>query len=261
MGNSLADWLALREPFDAAARSDALTRAIAAALPHDRPLKIVDLGAGRGSNARYLAGRLPWPQEWLLLDGDATLLADVGGLTPYFETKQMSLGTLDPAIFKGRHLVTASALLDLVSETWLRHLAARCAESRASVLFALSYDGRIDCSPEDPADAAIVSLVNEHQRTDKGFGPALGPVATDCAERCFRDRGYYVARDRSDWLLTAASPELQRQLIEGWAQAATEVAPSQTATIDAWRRRRHAHIDAKRSQIIVGHEDLAGWPL
>ena len=66
-----------------------------------------------------------------------------------------------------------------------RALAALCAASGAAALFALSYDGRIDCSPEDPDDAAIVALVNEHQRTDKGFGPALGPDATACAERCF----------------------------------------------------------------------------
>src|SRR5258705_10769178 len=86
MDDSLADWLALREPFDAAARSEALTRALAAALPRDRPLKAVDLGAGRGSNVRYLASRLPQqPQEWLLVDEDARLLACVDGLTSSFE--------------------------------------------------------------------------------------------------------------------------------------------------------------------------------
>ncbi len=65
----------------------------------------------------------------------------------------MDLSMLDDrAIFDGRALVTASALLDLVSERWLRALAARCAGHGAAVLFALSYDGRIVCSPEDPDD-------------------------------------------------------------------------------------------------------------
>ena len=77
-------------------------------------------------------------------------------------------------MFSGRALVTASALLDLVSEEWLRSLAARCRESGAALLFALSYDGRIQCSPDEPEDAAIRELVNQHQRTDKGFGRALG---------------------------------------------------------------------------------------
>src|SRR2546423_9367968 len=75
MGDSLAEWLALREPVDAAARSVALTRAIAGALPRDRALRIVDLGTGRGSNRRYLRGRLALPQRRLLVDPGARLLA------------------------------------------------------------------------------------------------------------------------------------------------------------------------------------------
>src|SRR5260221_693568 len=103
----------------------------------------------------------------------------------------------DGSLCDGRALVTASALLDLVSEEWMGPLAARCAAAGASVLFALTYDGRIVCTPEDPEDAAIVALVNEHQRTDKGFGPALGPAATDAAERVFAQAGYRVQRARS----------------------------------------------------------------
>ena len=261
MGHPLADWLALREPFDAAARSDVLTRAIAAALPRDRPLKIVDLGAGRGSNARYLTGRLRQPQEWLLVDEDAALLADVGGLTPYFETRQMNLGALDPAIFEGRHLVTASALLDLVSETWLRSLAARCHAIGAVGLFALTYNGESRCSPTEPEDEGVRELMNSHQRfNDKGFGRAAGPDAIDAAERCFSEVGYRVQRASSDWILPPEARELQRQLVEGWAEAATEIAPGQSPMIRSWRSRRLAHIDAGRSRIIVCHEDLAVWP-
>ena len=51
------------------------SRAIAEALPGDRPLKLVDLGTGRGSNVRYLAVRLPGPQEWLLIDEDPKAIA------------------------------------------------------------------------------------------------------------------------------------------------------------------------------------------
>jgi hypothetical protein len=261
MGGSLADWLALREPFDAAARSDALTRAIAAALPRARPLKIVDLGAGRGSNARYLASRLPLPQEWLLLDEDATLLADVGGLTSPFETRPMNLGTLDPAIFEGRHLVTASALLDLVSETWLRSLAAHCHAISAAGLFALTYNGESRCSPVEPEDDVVRELMNRHQRSnDKGFGRAAGPDAVDVAALCFSEAGYRVQRASSDWILPPDALELQRQLVEGWAEAATEIAPGESAMIRSWQSRRLEHIDAGQSRIIVCHEDLAALP-
>ena len=72
-----AEWLALREPFDAAARSAAsiaelrahVARGTAAA-----PLAVVDLGAGAGSNLRYLAPLLGGVQRWRLADHDPKLL-------------------------------------------------------------------------------------------------------------------------------------------------------------------------------------------
>lgn len=262
------DWLALREPADHAARSADLTRATLDALPRDRPLRILDLAAGTGSNLRYLAdpgstGTEPASRkiEWLLVDHDPDLLARVAK-APGVHTRCLDLSSLDhPDIFDARDLVTASALLDLVSEPWLRALADRCAASGAAALFALSYDGRIVCTPEDPDDDLVVTLVNQHQRTDKGFGPAVGPDAADVAARCFADLGYRVQRAPSDWLLTPASAALQRQLIDGWAQAAAGMAPQQIRAIDAWRERRLAHVAAGWSAITVGHEDVAGWPL
>src|SRR3954447_23559063 len=77
MDESFSRWLALREPVDAAARSSTLTHMISDWLPLDRPLRIVDLGTGTGSNLRYLIERLPPRQDWLLFDSDANLLAEV----------------------------------------------------------------------------------------------------------------------------------------------------------------------------------------
>ena len=50
------DWLDLREPHDAAARSEALAEALIARLPA-RP-RLMDLGAGTGSLFRWLAPRI-----------------------------------------------------------------------------------------------------------------------------------------------------------------------------------------------------------
>src|SRR5207244_2877455 len=129
MTEPLAAWLALREPFDAAARSAALTQAMVASLPRGRTLRILDLATGTGANVRFLAPRLPAPQQWLLVDADPDLLAEIPSRTSaladvQIEVRQMNLGPLDqPDIFTGRDFVTASALLDLVSEQWLTRLA------------------------------------------------------------------------------------------------------------------------------------------
>jgi hypothetical protein len=282
-----ADWLALREPADAAARSVPLTRAIAGALAREEEVHVLDLAAGTGSNVRYLAGHLSVRQRWLLVDNNPALLAQVpirmsswgiargyeplrvrGGLvlrgdrhTCRLATRLLDLTALDDdGIFAGRALVTASALLDLVSETWLRALADRCREHGAAVLFALTYDGAVRFAPEEPEDEMIRELMNRHQRTDKGFGAALGPDAAGFAERCFAGLGYRVRRERSDWELPPDTIGLQRQLIEGWAQAATATAPAQAPLIRGWSDRRLTHLESHRSRLFVGHEDLAAWP-
>src|SRR3989442_11585584 len=88
MHETLSDWLALREPADVAARSAALTRAVVAKLPRDRPLRAVDLGTGTGSNVRYLARHLPSDeQQWLLVDHDSSLLAEAAARLEYEERK------------------------------------------------------------------------------------------------------------------------------------------------------------------------------
>jgi len=261
MSNFTAEWLALREPADHRARSTSVVRWVTEELPVDRVVTIVDLGAGTGGNVRYLHDRLPRPQSWRLVDHDAALLSIAKRSTVAdVSTHVLDLARLDgqTSLFVNCDLVTASALLDLVSESWLQTTIARCREIDAALLLALSYDGRMDCDPRDPEDEAIRVLVNRHQRTDKGFGPALGPTAASRAAALLREAGYEVAREPSDWRLSADEREIQRQLIVGWAGAAAEVAPSDLASISGWRERRLAHLAAGRSRVLVGHEDVGG---
>jgi hypothetical protein len=258
MSDFQADWLALREPVDAVSRSMSLAREVAAALPRYRAVEVLDLGTGTGANVRFLAGKLPLPQRWLLVDRDQRLLEHAPKAWPS-RCVDLRDVVLDATLFAGRALVTASALLDLVSDAWLQALVTRCREAGAAVLFALTYDGRIDFAPAEIEDEAICGLVNQHQRTDKGLGPALGPTAAARATELFTAAGYHVEREASDWVLTADSPELQRQLIRGWAEAATRMSPDRSSLIVDWRTRRLDHVDGGRSQLIVGHKDLGGW--
>jgi len=264
MGTFSAEWLTLREPADRAARSPAATSAIAGLFAARGTVDVLDLAAGTGSNVRYLSPHLPRDQQWLLVDHDPDLLAQAASLVfPWGQpaTQCADLRSLDVSMFSGRDLVTSSALLDLVSVEWVRLLARRCRDEWAPVLCALIYDGRILCEPEDEADVRVRDLVNRHQATDKGFGPALGPSAAEAAADAFRSEGYQVRLDRSDWLLDAAvDARLQEQLVDGWASAASEIAPAEAATIHAWRTRRLGHVSAGRSRIRVGHQDLAAWP-
>jgi SAM-dependent methyltransferase len=280
-----ADWLGLREPADTAARPPDLVDWIAPSLPRDRSVHVLDLATGTGSNLRYLAPRLGGLQQWVLADHDPALLGamperlatwaaanDVAvgtagksltllgaGFSCRVDRLQVDLsrdpGTLD---FTRFDLVSTAALLDLVSDVWLENLVRRCVDSGCSLLFALSYDGRIDCTPADPFDARIRDLVNDHQRTEKGFGPALGPDAAIRVVRLLERLGYEVRAEQSDWRIDAAQSALQAELIAGWASAAAEVAPDERASIDAWLQRRLAWVRDGQSRLVVGHVDVAG---
>ena len=259
MSGFAASWLALREPADAAARSESVVAFVVGG-PERAALQVgrlLDLGGGTGSNIRYLSPRLPAPQQWTLVDNDPLLLerAPAG-----VETHRADLNAFveDADLFRRYALVTASALLDLVSEHWLTSLILRCFAADAAVLFALSYDGRIACTPAEPEDEDIRTLVNAHQKTDKGFGPALGPDAAARTVALLSAAGYDVKQEQSDWNLGPDARALQRALIDGWASAASALAPEQKTSIADWRIRRLQHVDGGRSHLVVGHVDVGG---
>jgi hypothetical protein len=288
MDKSLATWLRLREPADTAARSGELTRAIADALAGRERVQVLDLATGTGANLRYLAPHLPSRQHWLVVDRDPELLArlvdrtaswaaergygvvpQTGGfvirgdqLECHVETRQQDLASLAALdLFAGRDLVTASALLDLASESWLRDLASRCRSEGAAALFTLTYNGHSSCSPAEPEDDVMRDHLNQHQRRDKGLGGvAAGPDAAEAAVRCFTEAGYRVRSETTDWSLGASEHQLQRELIGGWAGVAVEMG-FDPSTVARWRDRRLAHLEAGHSHIVVGHLDVAAVPL
>ncbi len=270
MSTFSADWLRQREPFDTAARAVAAERLqlagwLAALKPDPAPWRVIDLGCGTGANFRALAPMLTGTQQWRVVDHDTALLASWPDTTGEASIERVTLDLardLETLHFKGSMLVTASALLDLVSAEWLQRLVAACRGAGASVLFALSVDGRALWDPLDPVDTVASELFDAHQRRDKGFGPALGPMAAATAIEGFRAAGYTVQSAPSDWWIDArgdaAALGLQRALIDGITQAAIEQDPLATSVLRAWQTRRHAI--AARSTLRIGHLDVIATP-
>jgi len=260
-----ADWLALREPYDIAARNATVRDAAIARVAGLDPVAIVDLACGTGSSLRALAPRIAARQSWRLVDNDLSLLARAGG-TARPDRAQVTpvpidlARDLEAALDGAVDLVTTTALLDLVSEPWLERLAVECAARRLPLYAALSYDGRIAFEPQDRGDAAIIAAVNAHQHGDKGFGPSLGPAAATAALSRFAAVGYDVTHETADWVMGPHDREMQNALLAGWAGAAREFGAPHLDEIIAWLTRRRELVAAGRSSIRVGHVDLFAQP-
>jgi SAM-dependent methyltransferase len=261
-----ADWLALREPYDARARNTTVLDAVAASLKDCPATRIVDLACGTGSTLRALAPRFPAGQNWRLVDNDLSLLARASAvarpagvtLTPV----PLDLNRdLEAALDGPVDLITTSALFDLVSVDWLERLAVEIAARSIPVYAALSYDGRIELGPTDLFDVTIAAAVNAHQRTDKGFGPALGPAAASFAIARFESLNYSVVHGASDWVIGPDDRDIQMEIFAGWASAARELGDLSLADTVGWLTRRRDAVAAGRSSIRVGHVDIFAWPM
>ena len=259
------EWLHLREPYDLRARNAAVLDAALKLLAGQPSVALVDLACGTGSTLRALSPRISARQTWRLVDNDLSLLARVLPSSPpgiSVTVVPVDLAReLEAAFDTGADLITTSALLDLVSGEWLNRLAIAAAARRWPVYAALTYDGRAQLAPADPSDRRIVDAVNRHQRTDKGFGPALGPSAAQAAIEAFERVGYTVLHGLADWEFGPTDREIQTEVLSGWAGAARETGDPPLREIVDWLERRRTLIAAGRSSLRIGHVDLLACPI
>ena len=224
-----------------------------------------DLGSGTGSMLRWLAPRLPTPQHWVLHDRDAELL-DLALAKPSgsgrisVETRHGDLTRLAPEELADASLLTASALLDMMTADELDRLVDLCARVGRPVLVALSVTGQVELAPEDPLDARVRNAFNAHQRRDLGAGRLLGPDAVAEAAASFDRLGFDVRTDASPWRLGPAHASLTRAWFEGWVAAACEQEPALDAVVEQYVGRRLSDLAAGRLVVTVGHLDLLALP-
>lgn len=262
-----ADWLALREPADAAARAADLVETVRRGLGPGRPVAIHDLGAGTGSMTRWLAPRLPGPQHWILHDRDAGLLACAGDsvtapVPVTVEPRPGDATRLEAADLSGAALVTASALLDVWTADEVERVVAACAGAGCPALLTLSVTGQVVLTPPDPLDEQISAAFNAHQRRDvDGRGRLLGPAAPGVAAAAFARHGVAVAWRSTPWRLRgAATARLTAAWLRGWVAAACAHRPELAGPAREYARRRRAELAAGRLEVSVDHQDLLAAP-
>ena len=263
------EWLNLREVSDHRSRDRDLLKTAVDWLNNlkTKDKVIVDLGSGTGSTIRGLQRytTLTPSIQWRLVDNDPGLLAEAihrHSEEYSIESFLVDLSTTQKLPLKSVSLITASALLDLVSANFIRDLCQLIREKNEyqSVGFysALNYDGCIKWTPFHPLDAAILMNFNADQRRDKGFGPALGPDATDFLKAQFHSANFQCLWAKSPWLLGSADYQLTESLINGISGVAIQTDELTNSDIQDWKTFRIKNV--RTGTCHLGHTDILVLP-
>jgi hypothetical protein len=223
------------------------------ALP--QPAHVVDLGAGAGANARYLAALAAGRAHqitWRLVDRDRALL-DASAELPG-ALRVVANFADDPALLNlaGVDGISASALFDLVSRDWFVRFVK--AAARRPLLLALTAYGDHHWHPADAHDTQIMDWFARDMQRDKGFGPAMGLSAPPIMAQCLADAGYRVQLVASDWRLNRDQPAMLNAMIDTIAGAAAAQGDREQAA--QWHRRRRQCAADGLLELVIEHRDI-----
>jgi hypothetical protein len=216
---------------------------------------------------RWLAPLLDGPQHWVLHDRDRDLLevaaipgpaADGAAVTT--EPRRSDITRLGPSDLAGATLITASALLDMLTADELAGVVNLCAGTGCPVLLTLSVSGRVDLTPAEPLDRRVGAAFDAHQRRTTERGRLLGPDAVAVAVEKFGRLGAEVVASPSPWRLGPVHADLAVEWFTGWAGAACAQEPGLADEAEGYRARRLDQATAGQLAVTVAHTDLLALP-
>ena len=262
------DWLAARTSADTSARAATLSSLLPELIDYlsgtrgrHGVLKIIDLGAGTGANQRWLAPRLPFQQRWIHLDHDPvisrTLPLPLPNDTMIIDAGVETLGRLLASHSTDQHLVTCSALLDVLTMDQLDAVCRAVIDYQVPAFLSLTVTGTLSLTPVNSHDQLLQNAFNDHQKRAGRPGPHAATLAVDalCAG------GFTVRTQETTWQLTASSDAaLVDQLLQERLEAAVAHDPTLAAVASAWFELRRSQLASGTLLIKVGHLDILALP-
>jgi hypothetical protein len=194
-----------------------------------------------------------------MYDRDADLLARLcaASASVTVEARQRDITRLADGDLDGAGLVTASALLDMLTAEEVGRVVAACAGAGCPALLTVSVTGQVELTPPDPLDAEIAEAFNAHQRRTVGGRSLLGPDAVGATVEAFERRGASVLVRPSPWRLGGTDQAaLMCVWFQGWVAAACEQRPELAGPAAEYARLRLADATAGRLGVVVHHNDL-----
>ena len=97
-------------------------------------------------------------------------------------------------------MISYSAALDIMSKSSI-HSALKRIKKNNVLYFSLCFNGLVRWTPTNTFDKYILTFFNNHQRSDKGFGKALGHKSIEFIRKKAEKLNLKIVVEDSPWIV------------------------------------------------------------
>lgn len=277
-------WLALRYKYDAEARNTLLEANCLQYFEQLSHLRLVDVGAGTGSNCFYLLQKFSQHQHWYLIDHNPVLLQAAKAqflqriATHNFQLIQekenyLSWKEVDKQItvefkkgilqhinklipIENIDLICANAVFDLFTLTEFEEFAQAIFKHNIPFYTTINY-AQMSFSQNTNEDSLFVDYYEKHMQRQMPQGKPMGKTVIKNLQQLFSEKGYKVTLGKSNWQLTPNSDLMFQYLLGFMKSSIPEMLPiAKQVIFTKWLALKKEQVKRKTLSGSVEHFDL-----
>ena len=277
-----SNWLEQRYVMDAKSRDESITNLFIENLPSNKILQLLDLGAGLGSNVKYMHPKISSNQNWYCVEIDPKLIQyGLNHLSKYFENlgykvildeqnlvaikdNRISVNYVNHSFFDiqaSQYLafdgILGNALLDVFTPKQLTGLFKQLQTSIAPKLFSIVYEF-MDWGDDDPLNDFFISIYHEHMQRSQKTGNALGPDTIKYITANIPFGPGQVILGESTWELDSSDSNILNHLLAFYQKSIPEIRTQEEDLIkfETWVNNKRDLINKHKLNAVVQHSDL-----
>ena len=277
-------WINMRVEYDEASRSSVLVDHLNK-LSKKHEIDLIDFCCGTGSFLMWALNKNISFQNCILVDYDIKLLKSIkSNLRTHLKSKytiQSNTNNLNLLIKKNSktissvsiekydcdeyshknknfHIISYSAALDLMSKSSI-DIALKKIKKNNILYFSLCFNGLVKWTPTNTFDKYILTFFNNHQRSDKGFGNALGYKSIESLRKKSVKLNLNITVADSPWIIKNKSEKdtafMKRYLLD-IRKSLFHMEGIDKNILRKWYEDKKYDLENKKIRLYVGHNDV-----
>tara|TARA_Y100000992_G_scaffold299329_1_gene265935 strand:+ start:1413 stop:2285 length:873 start_codon:yes stop_codon:yes gene_type:complete len=277
-------WIKMRMDYDNISRSSVLVDYLNL-IPKENDIDLIDLYCGSGNFLIWSFNKNILFKNCILVDNDINLLKSIKSNLRAHSASAYSIrsntNNLDLLIKKNsetisllsikknncddyrysskkNHVISYSAALDIMSKSSI-HSALKRIKKNNVLYFSLCFNGLVRWTPTNTFDKYILTFFNNHQRSDKGFGKALGHKSIEFIRKKAEKLNLKIVVEDSPWIVKNKSYKdkvfMKRYLLD-IKKSLFHMEGIDRDILREWYQEKKSYIDNKNIKLYVGHNDI-----